>query len=361
MWWLYILIILVVVFSLISVFEHYLVKNTVQYNQDIKVDQINKYSLPIIDDDKKYIELQTKEWIKKRNNQEPCYAVLEKDKVIMAKWMEILNVTGPKIYYHSYHDEFKFSDLERIVNEHGLTDKLIIKITHLQSNYGVKLIPRNPSQETLKRIYNECLDLFNTCFVCNHDSCDPPSNKEISKGKKESYYKLYETIKPGIIIQEFFYSSLDTRLNDKNDSATPTPTEIKILLFGNRIAGFSCNLYLQYRYFFNPKTFELLFDEAKRISTELGATFIRVDFLINEDEDIYKPYLNEISLSPVRGLTRAWVQTTEDLRKIKGEIQNAEYGNYKEIDELIENCPYRSKDLTIVKYLSDADCKNEKY
>lgn len=352
------IIILAVLFSLYAVECHYVKQNIDTYNRD-KIEQINKYALPLFNDSEKYIELQTKEWIRRRNAREPCYAVLEKDKIIMAKWMEIIGANTPKIHYYSYHDRFTFDDLKRVVDEHGRGKKLIIKISHLQSNYGVILIPSHVTDNELVAIYQKCLKRFKASFVCNHDKGDPPTNRQIMNGEKQSYYKLYETIKPGIIIQDFFYSSLEDERSDKDGHAKPIPRELKILMFGNKIVGIDKNPLALYDVYSDPDRYRLVFDEVKRISTRLGASFIRVDVFIKNEDNPYIPYLNEISLSPACGLRRSWLQSSTELNKIKKQIENAPHGYYGEIDKLIEECPYR--DLPISNYLTDAESAKEKY
>ena len=353
MWVSAIIIILMIVFSLYSMECYYVKKNIKDFNND-KIEKINKYALPLYSESNKYIELQTEKWIKLRSEKKPCYAVLEKDKIVMAKWMKIIGANTPKIHYYAYHDEFNYDDLKRVVQENN-GKKMIIKISHLQSNYGVILVPIHPSEKELLAIYNKCLKRFNSSFVCNHDKNDPPTNQEISEGKKSSYYKLYETIKPGIIIQDFFYSYKP----DDRPTSNPAPDELKILLFGNKIVGFGNTVLFLNDIYANPEKYRLVFEEAKRISTRLGASFIRVDIFIKYENGLYVPYLNEISLSPNSGLRKAWLQPVDEINKIKKEIENAPHGNYEEIDKLIEECPYR--EIPISDYLTDAESVKEKY
>ena len=307
--------------------------------------KINKHALPLIKNDSKYIKLQTKEWIKKRKNGEPCYAVIEKDKVVMSKWMEMFDINIPKIHYIGYHDQFKREDLDRIASD----KKMVLKISHLQSSYGIIIIPANPSTMELDKIYEMCQEKFGTSFVCNHDKDDPPTNKEIRSGKKKTYYELYETIKPGVIVQDFFYSKSEKKV----------PTEIKILLVGNNILSLGKHISTYYDFIQNPKKYELLIKEARRIRSLLGATFIRVDFFVKDDEEIYTPYLNEISLSPNGGMSTAYFNSTSEIDKFKKEIEGSKIGEYNELDKLIMECPLR--DLPIERYMSDAECTKEKY
>ena len=51
----------------------------------LHVQKINKFALPLINDNKRWIEYQTKHWIKNRRAHKECYAVLEKDKIIIIK------------------------------------------------------------------------------------------------------------------------------------------------------------------------------------------------------------------------------------------------------------------------------------
>jgi len=310
--------------------------------------KINKHALPLIKDDSKYIELQTKEWIKRRNKGDPCYAVIEKDKIVMTKWIEMFGVKSPRIIFYAYHDQFKRSDLDQVACD----KKLVLKISHLQSSYGIIIIPANPSKKELDEIYEKCQERFGTCFVCNHDRSDPPTNKEINDGKKKTYYELYQTIKPGVVIQDFFYST------DKKNG-NPVPREIKILLVGNRILNLGIKPYTYLEYIRNPKKYELLINEAKRIRSLIGATFIRVDFFIKEDEEQYTPYLNEISLSPNGGMRRAFFNSSSEIEKFKREVEKSEIGEYNELDKLIDECPCRETGIT--RYMTDAECTKEKY
>lgn len=304
---------------------------------------INSLALPLIEDEEKYIELQTKDWIEKRNNLGYCYGLLEKDKILMAKWMEKFKIEGPKIHYYNYHTEFKLSHLEKIVLENPEKD-LVIKITHLQSNYGIILVPKYNSQQNINYlldIYQKCLEKFKTCFVCNHDNNNAPSEKEIKKGLKDSHYRLYETIEPGIIIQDFFYSK---------EGKKSVPKELKILVYGDKIIdglpGYP-----------DLNKCEKVVEMARKVSKLLGASLVRVDVFVKEDEDPYIPYLNEISLSPNGGFKTKNL-TLEDKINYKNMLKN-----YKpvdmEINEIIKNCPKRS--IQIEKYLTDAHWSNWYY
>jgi len=295
-------------------------------------DSLNINTLPLIENDKKYIELQTLDWIKKRKEKGYCYGLLEKDKVVMAKWIEKFNIRVPKIHYYNYHDKFKYQDLYKIIVKNP-DKKFIIKITHLQSNYGIIIVPALNTQKNdsyLSDVYDKCLQKFKTCFVCNHDKGTAPKISEIKKGRKESHYKLYETIEPGIIIQDFFYSK-----KNKNSA----PRELKILVYGDKII-----------YGVEDRDFErykLVYQMAKNVSKLLGSSLIRVDIFIKEDDNPYIPYLNEISLSPANGFRTKYFN--EEYKK--------EIKNYKavdmEIDSLIRSSPMRS--IPIEKYLSDND------
>ena len=327
------------------------------YYQDLNKekirDTINKYTLPLIEDDSKYIELQTKEWIKQREEKGYCYGLLEKDKIIMAKWIEKFKINTPKIHYYDYHNNFTFDKLKNVVLNNP-DKKFVIKITHLQSNYGIIMVPpynEKKNNEYLLDIYEKCLEKFKTCFVCNHDRNNAPTKKEIQKKLKESHYKLYETIEPGIIIQEYFYSYKDKNNKDLlgNNKA---PKELKILVYGDKIInGIAADDYDRYK---------LVYQMAKNISKLLGSSLIRVDIFIKESDDPYIPYLNEISLSPNKGF-RANQFNSEEINKIKEEIKNYTPIDM-EIDELIKSAPKRT--IPIEKYLTDGDWRiwwNDKY
>jgi hypothetical protein len=335
----YILILLAIVVTLYTLHISY--RNNYIKSINKKVDQnreTNHHSFPLIDNDSKYIELQTKEWIKKRNNHQPCYAMLEKDKIVMTKWMEIFDIQKPTIRYYAYHDKFSYQDLVDVIEKYR-GKKLMAKVTHLQSSYGIIVIPTNPSEKKIRDIYDQIVDKFSSCFVCNHDRNDPPDQKSIKAGKKESYYKLYETIKPGILIQDFFESVPGGKV----------PKELKVLVLGDHILGVR---YYDMLYM-NPTRYEKVFDEARRISKILGSTLVRVDFFVKESDNPYVPYLNEISLSPNGGMSHATGFSREEIRGIKDNLRNSPRGEYPEIDKLIEECPYR--DIPIKKYLTDGD------
>ena len=339
------IIIPLILFFLILILLFYIPnKYNEKINKDNVRDEINEISLPIIENNKKYIELQTKEWIKKRNSDIGCYGMLEKDKIVMCKWIEYFKIRGPNIHYYDYHDKFSLNKFKIILNK--LKGKrLVLKISHLQSNYGIIIIEGNENEAKLNEIYRKCLKLFKSCFVCNHDDNKPPGKKEIEEGKKESYYKLYETVKPGIIIQDFFYSK---------DNISEKPYELKILLFGDKIIDVSYNkLFL-----FNDRL-ELVYKQARKVSKLLGSHLIRVDFFVKYKDNPYIPYINEISLSPNGGINRNLFLNKNLLNKYKEEVSNYKTIKYDFVNNLIKNTPKRN--LEIEYYLSDKDCKKEKF
>jgi len=305
-------------------------------------DSINENALPIIDNDKKYIELQTKEWIKKRDDGEPCFGMLEKDKVVMAKWIKHFNIRGPKIHYYDYYYNFTISKLKDII-EDNKDKRLVIKISHLQSNYGIIIIEPNIDNNEIIRIYKKCIKLFDSCFVCNHDRNDAPSTEKIKKRVKESYYKLYETVEPGIIIQDFFYSE---------DNKVAQPEEIKVLVFADKIINVDGYI------FTNNDRMALVYEKAREISSLLGAHLIRVDFFVKKKDNPYIPYINEISLSPNGGINRSWLSSSV-IKEYKKEVRNYRKKDYSYVNSLIKNTPRRTND--IIYYLSDADSGKEKF
>ena len=307
-------------------------------------DSMNKVSLPIIESNSRYIELQTKEWIKKRENKKPCFGMLEKDKVIMATWMEHFKIDGPKIHYYDYYYNFTLAKLKEVI-DNNKNKRLVAKISHLQSNYGIIIIEPNITNQEIIDIYKKCQKLFSSCFVCNHDKNDPPGKKEITKRKKESYYKLYETVEPGIVIQDFFYSYDDNKINK--------PMEIKVLVFADKIINLSDYVLT------SNKRLELVYAKAREISNLLGAHLIRVDFFVKSKDNPYIPYLNEISLSPNGGMYKNFFISSKLLNQYREEIKNYRYKEYKFVNELIEKAPYRTNE--ILYYLSDNDSVKEKF
>lgn len=320
-----------------------------QYNNVNKYhmrDTINPMSLPLIEDNDKYIELQTKHWIKQRLANKPFFGALEKDKIIMTKWIKAFKIATPTIRYSEYHDNYYKNDLKQLLQTHSDL-RLVAKVSHLQNNFGIIIIePLDSIAEDKQAKYiddidNKIKNLFTTCFVCNHDKNDPPTQEEIEKGEKTSYYKLYETIKPGLIIQDFFYSFSKASVNK--------PFEIKVAVFADKIidvVGFT---------FLDTKRLSLVFKEARKISALLGAHLIRTDFFVKYDDNPYVPYLNEISLSPNRN---SYI-TDKEVNNYRNQIQYYREGKYDYINKLISEVPYR--DNEIKKYLSDADSRKEKF
>lgn len=318
-----------------KIIENYKIINNKEHRETI-----NNLALPLINDQEKYIEMQTRDWIDKRDKFGYCYGLIEKDKILMAKWMEMFKINGPKIHYYNYHTEFKKSDLIDTVLNNKEKD-LIIKITHLQSSYGIILVPSYNSKnnlEYLDKIYDNCLQKFKTCFVCNHDKNNAPTEKEISEGLKNSHYRLYETIEPGIIIQDFFYTK---------EGVKSVPKELKILVYGDKIIDGLPTSY-------NIEKYKYVIQMARNVSKLLGASLIRVDVFVKEKDNPYIPYLNEISLSPNGGF-KSKNLSKEDFKNYQNMLSN-----YKpkemEINELIKNCPKRS--IPIEKYLTDASWGN---
>lgn len=362
-------IVVSVIFSILAILAH-LTKSVKKLNNNQKIErEVNELAFPLIKDNRKYIQKQTEEWYRKRSNGEPCYAMLEKDKIIMSKWMEMAGVKGPKIHYYAYHDQFQKEDFHRVIRENG-QKPLIIKISHLQSSFGIIKVPAKPSEKEVDKIYQQILDKFDSSFVCNHDSNDPPTNKQIRQGKKPSYYKLYETIKPGVIIQDYFesYSPYGMTINGVDSSlGKDIPIEIKVLMFGDKVLKMSgTNIFETFgiagSVFKDKERYKLLVEEAQRISRFLGATLIRVDFFVKQNDNPYVPYLNEISLSPNGGMNRAWGFSNQEINQMKQEIENSPRGDYTQLNKLIQDCPFR--DLPIKKYMTDAERKvirDEKY
>lgn len=332
-----ILFISISILSGILIFEYYKYKYiNNDKNLKEKREYVNKNALPLIEDNNKYIELQTKNWIKQRKNGQPCYGLLEKDKIVMAKWMKMFNIKTPKIHYYNYHPDFKIEDLYKVIKQNP-GKRLVIKISHLQSNYGIIIIPPYPSTDKINKIYKQCQEKFKSCFVCNHDRSDAPSHNEIKSGKKKSYYELYETIEPGIIIQDFFYS------NKEGDAKEPQ--EHKILVLGDKIINGVAGDNLRMKY---------VYQEARRISKLLGSTLIRVDFFTKKKDNPYVPYLNEISLSPANGMNvTKGVKWTGKLEEYKDEVNKYEDVDMPELDKLIIEAPFRTK--PIKTYYTDGE------
>lgn len=307
-----------------------------EINKEDQREHINNTALPLIENNSQYIELQTKDWIEKRKKLGYCYGLLEKDKIVMAKWIEKFNIRVPKIHYYGYHNDFNFSKLKNVAINNP-DKRFIIKVTHLQSNYGIIMMPpynENNSDQYLLEIYQKCLEKFKTCFVCNHDKNTAPKPFEIKNREKSSHYELYETIEPGVIIQEFFYSKKDKKID--------SPKEFKVLIYGDKIIdGAGGDL----------KREQNIYSMARDISRLLGSSLIRVDMFIKEEDDPYIPYLNEISLSPNGGFKNGNIRE-EDAGKFLKKIKN-----YKaidmEINKLIKESPMRT--IPIEKYLTDND------
>lgn len=335
------ILLIIVYYILISINS----KNITNINKLKDRKNININSLPIIEDHSKYIELQTKEWIKKRDNKLPCYAVLEKDKVVMCSWIEKFKINGPDIHFYDYHFNVTYDKFKEVINLNK-TKRLIVKLTHLQSSYGIiiidPIIEINDKEKYLKEKYNKILNLFDKCFVCNHDKNDPPTLKEIQQGKKQNYYKLYETIEPGILIQDFFYSQENEKVCE--------PTEIKILVFGNNIVKIGK---IGVQYIFQKERYKLLIQEAKRVSNCLGAHLIRVDFFVKNKDNPYIPYINEISLSPNGGMNTNYFLTDSVKQDYIKDVKNYKKKSYDYVDNLIKNSPYRS--IPVKGYLTDSD------
>ena len=94
-------------------------------NQGEVRDSINPVSLPIIEDNDKYIELQTKNWIEQRESKKPCFGMLEKDKILMAKWITHFNIPSPKIHFFDYYYNFDINKLQKVI-ESNKDKRLVI-------------------------------------------------------------------------------------------------------------------------------------------------------------------------------------------------------------------------------------------
>lgn len=339
-----ILIYLIILYSINKKFEN-INKNEIR-------DSINMSSLPIIEDNNRYIELQTEKWIEKREKKELTFGMLEKDKILMSKWMTHFNIPGPKLHYFDYHYNFTLDKLKEIINNNK-DKRLIIKISHLQSNYGI--IKIEPNENNIEKIYEKCQKLFKSCFVCNHDKNDPPVKKQIALREKENYYKLYETVEPGIIIQDFFYSYGDNKL-DK-------PIELKILMFADKVIDVQSDHLISVvgaGIMMSESRMKKVYEKAREISDLLGAHLIRVDFFVKEEDNPYIPYLNEISLSPNGGMNRNRFISDSLLNTYREEIKFYNKDRkYDYVNKLLETDNYRT--LPIDNYLSDADSSDIKF
>lgn len=340
-------LIIISLIAIISLFlVSYIFNNRIKnINKQAKKQQINLNALPIIENNKKYIEEQTKIWIDRREKDLPCYGLLEKDKVIMADWMTKLNINSPKIYFYDYHDNFNIEKLTEILYQNP--QKLIIKITHLQSNYGIILVKEGErDNKYISNLYSEILHKFNSCFVCNHDRSNPPSNKQINQGKKSSYYKLYQTVKPGIIIQEFFNSYDDKKIHQ--------PIELKISVFGGYIINVQgVKMFEQ----IDGKRYQKVMDFVRDVSEKLGSTLVRVDVFVKAKDNPYIPYLNEISLSPNGGIKRNFLLSSSLLNTYKKEIEKRKPSVMEEIDNFYKDAPKRK--IPIEYYFTDGDNTSE--
>ena len=341
------LFIVLAIFITIYLYIHLNIKyNLQEINKGEDRSYVNINALPLIENDKKYIEEQTKIWIDRREKDEICYGMLEKDKIIMAKWIKHFNIRSPKIHYYSYHSSFKKEHLREIIKKNN-DKRLVIKISHLQSNYGIIMVKGENERgmefnDYIDKLYEDITNRFKSCFVCNHDRNDPPTNSEIKRGKKKSYYKLYETVEPGIIIQDFFYT---------REGKVEKPKEMKILCLGGNI--------IKYGFVLNIDRYKKVFEFAKDISAKLGSSLIRVDVFVKESDDPYIPYLNEISLSPNGGLNNTYLLSRGLAKQYKEKIKSSEKIKMDYIDNLCKSAPRRT--LPIGYYLSDADSWKEKF
>ena len=320
-------------------------------NSENLVMEINENSLPILETNKEYIEQQTKIWIERRKKDEPCYGFLEKDKIVMAKWIEHYRIRAPKIHYKEYHTEFSKEKLKSLLSKSD--DRLVIKISHLQSSYGIILTDasKHNKDEYIDTLFADINHRFKGSFVCNHDKSDPPTDKEIKQNRnfKTSYYKLYETVEPGVLIQDYF--------NSYKEGVSKAPIEIKVLMFGGNIVDVKIEGFLKLTYNIMSKRYVKVYEMARDISKLLGAILVRVDMFVKKSDDPYIPYLNEISLSPNGGLNRALLSKNllSDYRE-KMKKHNIKHNEF--ITDLFTDV--RKRSIPIDYYFSDADFSGTK-
>lgn len=340
----------VIVIMYIALFldHNYKIKRLNANNSNI---EINENSLPILETNKKYIEQQTNIWIKKRKKDQPCYGFLEKDKIIMGEWIEHFKIRAPKIHYKEYHTDFSKDKLSDILS--SISNRLVIKISHLQSSYGIFITDetKHRDQVYIDELFGRISKKFKGSFVCNHDRSDPPTNKEImeSKNYKNSYYKLYETVEPGVLIQDYF--------NSFKDGISKKPIELKVLLFGGNIVDVKINNLLKFTYDISNKKYKKVYEMARDISKLLGSILIRVDMFVKKTDNPYIPYLNEISLSPNGGLNRALLSNNL-INNYRKKMKNYTIKNNEYITQLFGNV--RKRSIPIEYYFSDADFSGKK-
>lgn len=344
---LFVFSVIVIVYISLYLDHNYKIKSLNSFN-DLK---INENSLPVLETNKEYIEQQTKIWIDRRKKNLPCYGFLEKDKIIMGEWIEHYKIRAPKIHYKEYHTEFTKEKLANVLKSHD--NRLVIKITHLQSSYGIILTDKtkHKDEKYIDDIYLKILKKFKGSFVCNHDKSDPPTNKQILENKnyKKSYYKLYETVEPGVMIQDYF--------NSYEKGVSKEPIEIKVLMFGGNIVDIKINSLLRFTYNIMSKRYVNVYNMAKEISSLLGSVLVRVDMFVKKSDDPYIPYLNEISLSPNQGLNRALLSNYV-IKEYREQIKKKEIKNNEFITDLFTDV--RKRSIPIEYYFSDADFSGSK-
>lgn len=347
------LIFLFLIFTICILFFKYEKENFLKLNKSKEKYQLSKSVLPLVEFDSKFIKNRTDDWISKRNRNDICYGLLEKDKILMTKWMQHYKVKSPKIHFYAYHNDFSKQDLINVIDKNS-NKNLIIKITHLQSNFGIIIIENNKlkknKEDYINSIYETCLDRFNSSFVCNGDNNNAPTTDEIEKGVKQTNFKLYETIEPGIIIQDFFYSYKENVISE--------PYELKVLMIGDkiiRITNFSIKFYLQ-PYTLNKELYFNISKLCKQVSSIIKTDLLRVDVFIKGKE----VYLNEISMSPYAGLNRVnYFLPKKELESYIKRIKLSDIVENKYLDDLCKSSKTRS--LPIKKYMSNKNSLKEKF
>ena len=313
--------------------------------------KLSKSVLPLLEFDSKFIKNRTNDWISKRKENKICYGLLEKDKILMAKWMQHYKVKSPKIHYYDYHTEFKKQNLIEVIQKNP-NKNLIIKITHLQSNFGIIIIEKDKlkkdKEKYTNQIYEKCLDRFNSSFVCNGDNGNAPTKQEIKDGLKKTNFKFYETIEPGIIIQDFFYS--------KKENIISEPIEIKVLMISDKIIRFSSNSLKYYPISLNKKLYFNISKLCNQVANIIKTDLMRVDVFVKGNE----VYLNEISMSPYAGLNRSNILLPKkELKSYIDRVKTSKVIENTYLDELCKSSKVRT--IPIKKYMTDKSSLNEKF
>lgn len=291
----------------------------------------------------RFIEEQTKIWTRQRASG-PCYAMLEKDKVVMEAWKSASGIPRMATLFCGYMDRFSPRALREACGSRP-TERTVLKMTHLQSSNGVRVL--RPFAEWTSEYEADVLAYVehkaDSCFVCALDGRwgdSDPSAASVANREDEARYALYETVEPGVLIEEYF-----------DGGGNGAPEEVRVVVYAGQVVdvrrmALPPLLGMWSWLGVNLERLRPALIMAMDVAVHIGAGLVAVDFFIPRGgQGPCAPVLNEISLSPYGGVRRTFGAARLRLRALRADVAAASPGHFGGIDALLAGAPRRRRGI----------------